>query len=418
MKFFKAIWGMLCSNIWLKIMALLFALILWSYVLSETNPERERWMNDITVRYENSEELKAKELAISGSLSNILDTIDVRVEVKQSDLKYLSDENVRAYIDLSTINGKGPKTVEVFVETQYGKVLTKNPSEVTLMVDDFVTKTIPVNVDISGSVPDGYYASEPEISPDVVYISGARVDVEKVASAVCSINLTGLTKGYNKSVEVDLLDTDGKPIDSELFAGSIPSVIVNLEVLAKKTVSVDAAGSILGQDDLAPGYEITNIWALPETVEIIGEKSVLSSISKIMLEPYSVSGATEDAAILLDYIPDDGVRVLSTDKAQVNISIRQITETKEYGNLDIQQKNLSRNLDAKLSEDRIDVDVIAGTVELSTLDKSDIVPYVDLEGLTPGVYILDVLFELPEGFTEDNFTPSVKTVTVTITSTR
>lgn len=418
MKVFKAIWHVLRSNLVLKIMAILFALILWSYVLAETNPPRERVMKNIAVRYENTEELKAKDLDISRSLSEVLNSVNIRLEVRQGDLKYLSDENVRAYIDLSTINGKGEPTLKVTATTTYGEVLEVTPSEVTLFVDDYVTRTVPVNVDISGSVPEGYYASEPEITPNVVYISGASVDVKRVASAVCNINLSGLTSGYNKSVEVELLDNDGAVIDNAIFAESVPSVIVDLNVLAKKTVSVGADGSVLGQDDLAAGYEITDIWALPETVDIVGEKAVLDGISEIKLSPYSVSGATEDIVVPLDYNPVDGVSVLSTDKAQINISIREITETKEFGNVDIQQKNISKGLEAQLDLDSIDVTVIAGTVKLSTLDKSQIVPYVDVEGLTPGVYILDVQFEIPEGFIEDNFTPSEETVTVTIKSER
>lgn len=382
--------------------------------MAETNPEREQLMKDIDVRYENYEELKAKKLTISGSLADVLDSIDIRIKVKQEDLKNLRAENIRAYIDLSTINGPGKYTREISVETQFGKVLDKNPSEVKLIVYDYVTRTVPVNVDISGNVPDGYYASEPGITPNVVYISGASIDVEKVASANCSIELSGLTSGYNKSVKVELLDNDGAAIDSKLFGESVPSVIVTLDVLAKKTVSVDAIGSVLGQGDLAPGYEITDIWALPETADIIGEKSTLDGISKIKLVPYSVSGATEDVVVPLDYNPIEGVSVLSTQKAQISISIREIAETKEFGSVDIQTKNISRGLEAELDINDVDVTVIVGMVKLSALDKSEIVPYIDLEGLEPGVYNLGIQFEILEGFTKDNFTPGQDTVAVTI----
>ena len=39
--------------------------------------------------------------------------MNARIEVEQSDLKYLSNENVYAYIDLSTINGTGEHTLKI-----------------------------------------------------------------------------------------------------------------------------------------------------------------------------------------------------------------------------------------------------------------------------------------------------------------
>ena len=413
-KFFAVIWKMLKSNWLLKIMALLFALILWSYVLAETDPPRVRMMEDITVRYDNVEDLRSKELDISGSLSDVLDTVDVRLEVRQSNLKYLSDENVRAYIDLSSINGKGEHVLNITAQSTYGEVLKVSPSEVTLYVDDYVTKQVPVNVNLSGSVPSGYYASAPKITPGVIYVSGARVDVDKVVSAECEIDLNGQTEGYSKSVEVTLLDEFERTIDKSIFSESVPSVIVDLEVMAKKTVPVDISEAILGKEDLAPGYEITQVSVEPESVDIVGKKAIIDTISAIKLVPHSVSGADTDIVALLDYQGVEGVSVLGEAKAQVFISIREITEIKEFGEVVVGVKNLSDGLDVLIEPAAVDVTVIAGIPMLSGLDKADIVPYVDVEGLLPGIYSLRVLFEVPEGFAPESFTASFMTVTVTV----
>lgn len=399
----------------LKIMALLFAVILWSYVLAETNPLRERVIKDVTVRYDNIEDLNAKGLAISGSLSEILDKVDVKIEINQQELKYLSKENVRPYIDLSSISGKGEPTLKILVDNKYGKVKEISPSEVTLTVDNAGARTIPVNVNIIGTLPAGYYAEEPEITPNVVRIEGAREMITKVSSAVCNIDLNGLTEGYNKSVEVVLLDDSGQPIDSIQFADSVPSVIAKLDVLAKKSVPINVESAILGQDDLAPGYEITDIRIEPENIDIAGKKEVLKSITEIQLIPFSVSGANSDKVAMLDFQAIDGVRVLDNDKVQVYISIREIYEAKTYKDIPIQIKNLRYGYEVKISELTTNVTVLAGVTKISKLDRSDIVPYVDVEGLEPGEYNLPVLFELSDGFTADNFTPGYATVSVTVT---
>lgn len=412
-KFLKFVWSLIRSNLVLKIMAILFAIILWSNVLVVEDPPRQRTMKDISVGYQNIDELHGLGLDISGILSEVIQTVDVRLEVNHKNIKYVTEENVSAYIDLSVIKATGEKTLTIRAETQYGKVLEVTPSQITLFIDYQIEKTVPVNVDLQGAVPEGYYASEPIIAPNVVRISGAKVDVDQVASAECAIDLNGLTQGYNKSIDVTLLDTNGDKISEDLFTDSL-SVMVKLDVLARKSVPVDVQSAILGQDDIAPGYEITQIWSEPGNVDIAGEESILETVRVMDLVPYSISGAKGDIVVLLDYLPDPGISVLRTEKEQVYISIREITEVKKYSDVAIVQKNITKGLDAKISEKTVDVTVIAGISKLSMLSKADIVPYVDLEGLEPGVYTLDVLFEFPEGLTVDNFTSSLETVTVTV----
>ena len=47
LKALKFIWGLLKNNLVLKIMAILFAVVLWSYVLAETNPVREKPLDGV-----------------------------------------------------------------------------------------------------------------------------------------------------------------------------------------------------------------------------------------------------------------------------------------------------------------------------------------------------------------------------------
>ena len=408
------VWRLLRSNLLLKIMAVFFAVILWSYVLSEINPARERVMHDIKVSYDNMEDLKAKGLEISGNLAEVLNSVDVRVEVTQNNLKYLNDDSIRAYVDLSKVNGPGEHTLDVRATMDRGQVLEVSPDTVTLLVSNYETRTVPVNVNVTGSVPSGYYAGMPEITPGVVTISGASVDVGKVARAVCSVDLNGLTETYNMSVPVQLLDAEGNEVDGALFDEGQPSVIVNLKVLATKTVPVDVKSAIMGQDELATGYEIAGISTAPDKVLIAGAADDISGINSIGLTPYNVSGASTSVAVLLDYQLPSGVIVLTEGKAEVYVEIRPVMETKDFSGIDIEARNLANGLNAQLSVSRTDVTVMAGMVQMSRMRRSDIVPYVDLEGLGKGKHTLTVLFEIPDGFAGENFSAAVATVDVTI----
>lgn len=415
-KVLKFIWSLLRSHLMLKIMALVFAVILWSYVLAEINPARTRVIDEVLIKYENAAELKAKGLYISASLSEVLETVDIRVEIKQNELKYLNDEKVRAFVDLAEINGPGPQMLRVKHQTDYGRVLEVSPAFITLHVDDYVSQSVPVNVEVAGNVPQGYHAGKPVISPNVVTISGARTDVERVTSAVCHIDLTGLTESINKSVEIELLDDENNVVDKTLFSDTFPSVIVQLDVLRKKTVPVNLESAIFGQENIAPGFEIVDITSTPGEVDIAGELEVLAGITSIDLVPYVIeNGENTSVATLLEYLVPDGVQIVAPEKAaQVFINIREITETRAFSRIELRTKNLESGLTPRLGMRYIDVNVLAGMSKISALSRSDIVPYVDLDGLSAGTYTLDVHFELPENFTAKNFLPSVASVTVTI----
>lgn len=413
-KFLKAFWKMCRGNLVLKIVAVLFAVILWSYVLSQTNPTRVKDVEDVPVTGENMASLVAKELAISGDLAEILSSVDIRVSISQNDLNNINNKNIKAYVDFSAISGAGTYPLEIKVDLPYGQLISVNPRNITLKVDKNKARPIPVNVITQGSVPVGYYADAPTISPDIINIQGPMTDVQKVLSARCIVNLNGLTEGYSRSCEVELLDAEGNIVDPAPFSGALPSVIVNLSVLPVKEVDVDVLGSIVGQDSVAPGYEITNTSCNPSKVRIAGEKALLDGIDFVQLFPFSVAGSNTDVITLASFAPPEGIKVLGVDKAEVTVNIREKTQLKTYKGVAIKTKNLSSGMAASISPSSVDVTVMAGVSKMSKLLRSDIIPYIDLDGLKEGTYSLNVYFELPEGFAPENFTPSVLSVNVTI----
>ena len=63
-KALKFIWSLLRGHLMLKIMALVFAVILWSYVLTDINPARTRVIEDVRIKYEILAEMIGKGLYI------------------------------------------------------------------------------------------------------------------------------------------------------------------------------------------------------------------------------------------------------------------------------------------------------------------------------------------------------------------
>lgn len=408
------LWGLLKNNWLLKIMALLFAIVLWSYVLTDTNPVREDVLNNVPVTYKNAGQLDTNDLAISKSLSEQIEAANVRVEFNQSDRKYISNSSVTLTVDLSKIPGPGEWELKIEPVGTKCEVLEVSPSTVKVYVDENIDRTLSVDMETTGAVAAGYYAGDPVAEPDTVTISGARVDVEKASRAVCNVDVSGIISWDKQTLDVAILDREGNEIDPGLF-GSLPSVVVNMTVLPMKTVPLNVEAAIIGQDNLAPGYEITGISCDPATVDIVGEAWALAGVTSIDLVPYSVSNASSDVVVPLDYAPPDGVTVLNQGKAQVTVTIREKTRSEVFKGVNIEIRNLSGGLSAQLAQYEVDVTVLAGISKMSGLHASDIVAYVDLNGYDAGSHTLPVQFEFPAGFAEENFSSSAATITVTIT---
>ena len=152
----------------------------------------------------------------------------------------------------------------------------------------------------------------------------------------------------------------------------------------------------------------------PQTVDIIGNKSVLDSIDSVALTPVSVSGTSEDIVRLLDYDLPRGVSLLSEGQAQVYISIKEITDVKTFDRVPVELMNIPKGMSASLDISSIDVSVIAGVNKLDQLFKQDITAYVDLDGLSAGKHTLTIMYTLPEGFDEQSVSSTTKQVVVTL----
>ncbi len=64
--------GLFTRNIGMKVGALVFAFLLWSFVLAEQNPPKEKIFGNVYVSYATSEALRAKGLTSAQPFSEIL----------------------------------------------------------------------------------------------------------------------------------------------------------------------------------------------------------------------------------------------------------------------------------------------------------------------------------------------------------
>lgn len=305
----------------LKIVALFFAVLLWSYVISDTDPYRTKNINDVALTAIGTETLESQNLIIRGNGQTRFGTCNVSVEARISQMSDISSENVTASVDLSGISEPGTFRLRVTATTRYGEVRKISPEYITIEVEDRVSRKVPVVYEFTGNLPDGYWNDTPQITPNEIEITGARTDVEQVTRAICTIDLTDVTEDIKGSYNLKLLDSEGNEVSTASFVGELPAATVEMTVLPYKSVALDVSNSISDANRVARGYEVTSVTSSPLTVDIAAPQEVLDSIQTLQVQKVSVRGLSSDATILTSVILPENVTLITQSEIQLRITV-------------------------------------------------------------------------------------------------
>ena len=405
-------------NLAIKIISLLFAMLLWGYVMMETNPVRIKTISNVTVSFDGEDDLLNKNLTVRGDRSELLPNVTVDVSVNLTRYSSLDASSINARASLRSISKPGTYRLLISATTTNGTVVNVSPREIVIEVDTLAARTVPIEVEYSGTLPESYWRGTPTLSTQSLIVRGAAEDVARVEKAICTLNLNDRTTSFNESVLLTLVDGEGEEVDSNLFIETLPSVVVKMDILPMKTVDVDTAGSVLGVDALPANYEVVDIIATPAQVRIAGDAEVLETIDSIPLEQIDVSGSsTSVLETLLLQVPDD-VILLDDEEVNLFVDIREKTESQLFTDLSIEIRNLDSDLDAVSSQELGSITLTGRISLMRQLSRSDVTLYVDAAGLAAGQHVLPVQVELPEGDLSDELTYVLvpETVTLTISS--
>ena len=411
----KKLWGILSNNLGLKIASVLFAILLWAFVMVEINPPTEKEFQNIDLIFENNNSLSEKELIIKGNFADILDKVTITVETDPDYLYLVTEENIKAYVDLSIINKPGEQTVAIKATTSIGTVVGIDPSTVTLNVEDYITRTVPVTYEIKNMPDENYYVSIPVFTPESVEIKGARSFVEQVASAVCYIDLNDVISDIKESMPLVLRDEKGEALDTGDYSEQLPSVIVDLSVKPQKEVPINLAGAIIGLTDVADGFIVTDYYVEPASVLVAAEKSILDQIVEVQVDSVDITGAKTDLSIQTDIKKiDDAIITKGAQSIVIHVEIAAAEITQIFESVDVVSKNLSEGLDVIVVPQSIRVVITDEELALRKIARKDIKLFVDCEGLDEGEYTLPIQFEDLSGIDPENVWLGNETATVVI----
>lgn len=317
-----------------KVLSVILAVLLWGGLISQ-NPSltREKYFQDVTVSVINKDTLQRAGLVVVKGLED-LPPIRMRADVPQKMYDTVTSSNYNLRVDLSRITQTGTQKLPIiFTNTSnYGNVTWLSVNEITVEVDDYITKRrIPVQLNETGTVPAGFYATAPSVDPTMVNISGPRSIIQNVVRCVATYNnslLSPAARTQFNAVPFRLYDNTDAPINSNLVEVTSESILLD-SLLVEQTlyrlqpITINQSGITTGKP--AKGYVVKNITVDPAMLNVAGDNELMETLTLLDVEaPIDITGATDTLIRSVKIKRPENAYHISANAVYVTITIEPI----------------------------------------------------------------------------------------------
>ena len=421
--------GKKLTNNWgLKLIAILFALILWFAVINIDDPVVSVTFKNVPVQLVNTEVLTNE-----GMTYEVLDNTDVVENITiygpRTFVESLNENDIVAKADVNDITVANTVAINVSVDVRNSSKITNIRSSlewVKLNIEESKSTQLVINATTTGKLASGYIVGGIELDQNRIRISGPESVVSKIATAKVNVDVTESSSDVATYGTVRLYDKDGVEIESDLLVKSTDKVHISVNVIPTKYVPVRY--QLTGTP--ADGYGVVEDAVTCDimTVLIAGELNVLRDVDEILItgDELDISGLTAEKDFTLtlkNYLPDN---IILGDKeydgkVTIKVPVEAIeTEVVELLKENITISNIPDGMKAQLAEvpDYIELEVTGTVFKVREVMSGDVKAVVDMQQALPdtglsewleGTYTVNAVLDVPEGV---SYTPVAITIKV------
>ncbi len=359
-----------------KIISILFALVLWLYVMGEVNPETNKVFNNLEVQLLNVEELRKSGLVIIDQEDF---TVDVKITGRTNELYKISQEDIKVSADLRGFQ-QGINSIPLEISSPANITIEDiQPKQIKVRLDKVVKRQKPVTIKINGDPSTGFEVGELNITPTEILVEGPQTKVNDVAEVIGEINVDGKSENIRNNVPIKAVDSEGK----EIAGVEVETKYVNTYLPILKIKNVELIPQIQGS--VKEGYKITNIEVSPNNVLLKGKTEDLNDIVEISTEIVNIDGIESDLVTEVNPIVPDNIttpRLYELPKLKVEV---EKIESKEFtfNTTEISINNLDNDLSTNIGHLRGEVKVRISDVRsiLEEIKRSDLELVINAENI-------------------------------------
>lgn len=381
------------KKILMALLSLVLSFALWLYVITVVSPGSDDTFYGIPVIFTGETTLTERELIITDVLT---EDVTLKLEGNRSDLVLLDRSNIEVIADLSRINMAGTHRLrfDVYypgtVSDGAFKILNQEPSEVTVVVENRKSVSVPVVIDYQKtSVPEGFVADTENATLDYsrISVTGPESVIDQVAEARIYVTLTDLKESIVAGkYPIYLCDKEGVPLSDVSLV--VPSVTeVQLSVKIQQWEDINLFVSVI--DGGGATQKNSKIEILPKTIRLAGSEAALKKladgleIGEINLGELLID--TTKTVSLEGLLPEGVTNLSGTTDAVVKISFPNL-RTKELtvDEADIELVNVPEGMEAELTTKTLKIHVRGTIGQIANITPGDLRVIIDLANAPVG----------------------------------
>ena len=316
-----------------KILCVLAAIILWFYVVMTDTTTDEKVFSGISVDIRGRDRIEDT-LGLT-IISGYDLTVDVTVKGPRVDINRLTVDDVKAYIDMKTVDGAGEYTLPIRTSLPNGITAgSLSANYMTVYVDKRTTISVPVKIVTSQVIEADFTMGTPEPSIETVNVSGPEEVLRTIDHAEASFDLGRVSKTLISTGKLTLVDANGNEINDPYVRLQTSEVTVRFPVYIYRDFDLKV-------DTKYGYYDSTNsrITISPASIQVRGDPDVISSMDSVSLGQIDEKKITGDETKTMAIMLPDGVENLS-GTTTATVTITQIgTTTKKLNVTDINVVN-------------------------------------------------------------------------------
>lgn len=381
-----------------KLISLIFAIALWYYVVSETNPNIKKDYKSIPVMYKNEDVLKKKNLTIVDPIDPV---VNITLEGKRNVISRVNRDDILVYADMNEINENGEVSLN-FSTPQGTSIIEKSDYKIALKLDEIMTLVKKIEVKRIGELPsDNTTVTDIEVVPGEVKITDQKELIDKISKVIVPVDLSVITQDTSISKKVQVFDSN----DTEIKDLNIENTDVTVNVFVSSTKQVPIKIAYKNQPfDFNSG----DLKLGKSKITIIGQKEKLDKIKEINTEVVDLSEFVNNTTKNFKLEFPEGISPLSGEDRFIDVTYSSnVGEGKPSKLFNVSTENIevinkekgkALILPPELSE--ISVRVFGDEKVIETIKLKDFKLKIDLKDLTDGEHSVPIIIELnKEGIT-------------------
>lgn len=416
-KLWKHVWAAMSRHTLLKLLSFVFAIMLWSYVISSSpSITRNKTIGGLTGYVSGQATLEIYKLALLTDPTDALSDISVEVEVSQSSYAQVTSDNVQVTLDISSVRTAGTQEVSLKATSSYGKVVSIYPSTLTLTFEALDSRSVPAQVQRTNEAETGYWYNTTLVNPQQITVTGATSLIQNISHATVICDVGGRTAYFMTAQRFALIDSAGAEIPQTMLNTSASSINVGVDIYPTKELEISTATDDVLVGQVADGYQIESITIQPETVTVAADQELLDGIDKLVISPIAIDSPSQSFTKRATISGLTDFKYISSEQVYVTVQIAE--ETTSAWIEDVYINFPGYNKDQYIltwQRNTIAVHVTGPRSKVEDLMEKGLTATADLSGLGEGAHTVPIEID-DDNYPDIVFEPEVSEVEVTLTT--